>query len=164
MASSNVGQMIPLVRFFEKIVDWLGLSRNAGSLLAVLYSEKYRGDEMLSLEELADATSYSRSNVTLILSQLEALGIVEGETDLNQTGRGRRRILYRIQEALPSPFFLMLRTMDDRLRDSLGDIESLRQTLGPESAHLDRMLNDFAEAAQDAIDSIAESPKTTARF
>jgi DNA-binding transcriptional regulator GbsR (MarR family) len=164
MTSNNVGGMIPLVRFFEKIVEWLGLSRNAGSLLAVLYSEKYGDGERLSLEQLADATSYSRSNVTLILSQLEALGIVDGETDLSQTGRGRRRLLYRIREDVPSPFFLMLRTMDDRLRDSLGDIESLRRTLGSESAHLDRMLDDFAEAAQDAIDSIAKPPEKVVRL
>jgi DNA-binding transcriptional regulator GbsR (MarR family) len=158
MSTNNVGEMLPLVRFFEKIVEWLGLSRNAGSLLTVLYVEKYGDGRKLSLEELAEATSYSRSNVTLILSQLEALGIVEGETDLNQTGRGRRRILYSISDDVPSPIFLLVRTMEDRLRDSLGDIDGLRETLGAEIPHVDKMLVDFCKEIRDAIEILSESP------
>ena len=56
MKTKNVEDMLPLVHFFEKLVEWLGLSRNAGSILAVLYAERYRNRGRLSLEELAEAT------------------------------------------------------------------------------------------------------------
>ena len=78
----------PLIRFFEKQAEWIGLSKNAGPVLAALYTAKYETGERVSLEDLADSTSYSRSNVSLILTQLEALGIAIGEIDYSQTGRG----------------------------------------------------------------------------
>ena len=161
MKTKNVEDIFPLVRFFEKLVEWLGLSRNAGSLLAVLYAERYRNHGRLSLEELAEATSYSRSNVTLILSQLEAIGIVEGETDLNQTGRGRRRILYQINDEVPSPISLLVRTMEDRLHDSLKDIDGLRDTLGAESPSIGRMLDDLESDVRAALQLLSEPATKT---
>lgn len=161
MYTNNVGEMLPLVRLFENLAEWLGLSRNSGSLLTVLYLEKYGDGQKLSLKDLAEATCYSRSNVTLILSQLETFGILQGEADLNQTGRGRRRILYSINDNAPSPIFLLIRKMEDRLRDSLGDMENLRQTLGAEVPHIDEMLDDFSEVAHAAISLLSQAPTRT---
>ncbi len=161
VTTSRVVDMLPLVHFFEKLVEWLGLSRNSGSLLAVLYAERYATGERLSLEELAEATSYSRSNVTLILSQLEAAGIVEGETDLNQTGRGRRRILYRIRKEIPSPVFLMIRTMEDRLHDSLDDLDVIKKTLSEDGPSIRRMLDDFGREIRSAIELLSRPPASS---
>jgi DNA-binding transcriptional regulator GbsR (MarR family) len=164
MADINLDKMGPIVRYFNKMVDSLGLSRNSGSILALLYIEKYKTGETLNLDEIAEATSYSRSNVTLILSQLEAMGIVYGETDLSQTGRGRRRILYRLAEGVPSPISLMLKQMTDKLADNLDEIESLKESFGSEMPALMKMFLDFEEEVKEAIKSLSKATTKTVKM
>ncbi len=56
----------------------------------------------LSPEEICSITGFSRSSVSVIISQLEVIGIVDGLIDSSQTGRGRRRTLYSISGGLSS--------------------------------------------------------------
>jgi DNA-binding transcriptional regulator GbsR (MarR family) len=102
MTESSLRAYSRLIRFFEKQVEWLGLARNAGPVLAVLNLAKYKSNTRMSAEEISESTSYSRSSVGLILSQLEALGLVFGEADYTQTGRGRES-LEKLYEA-DAPF------------------------------------------------------------
>jgi DNA-binding transcriptional regulator GbsR (MarR family) len=139
------------------MVESLGLSRNSGSILALLYIKKYQNGGQLSLEEIADATHYSRSNVTLILSQLEALGLVYGETDLTQTGRGRRRILYRLADGSSSPVSLLLKKTNETLKGNLRELKSLKASLGSKMPSLMKMFNDFEEEVNEAINVMSDT-------
>ena len=158
MSKHKMSELAPVVRFFDKIVEWLGLSRNAGSILAAMYLEKYDTDEKLSLEEIADETKYSRSNVALNLSQLESMGFVYGEPDSSQTGRGRRRILYHLSDNMVSPFSWMIRILQDRLNNGLKDVNSLKDTYSTDSMVIDRMLIDFEEEMKAILDRMTELP------
>ena len=80
----------PLTRLFEKVAKWIGLSTNAGPVLASLFVESYSTGNRLSSDEICKGTGYSRANAGLIISQLEALGVIEGQRDYDQTGRGRK--------------------------------------------------------------------------
>ncbi len=140
-----------LVRFFEKQVEWLGLARNAGSVLAMLYLAKYKTDTRMSAEEISEATSYSRSSVGLILSQLEALGLVFGEGDYTQTGRGRRRTLYTIEESGSSLASLIVKKTVDRLQSSIHEIESLEKLYGADASFVTQMLDDFKKEALESL-------------
>jgi DNA-binding transcriptional regulator GbsR (MarR family) len=160
MADVNLDKIGPIVRYFNKMVESLGLSRNSGSILALLYLEKYETGDSLNLDEIAEATNYSRSNVTLILSQLEAMGIVYGETDMSQTGRGRRRILYQLKDGVPSPISLLLKQMKDKLNDNLNEIGSLKESFGKDMPALKKMLDDFEEEVSEAIKSLTKTTTT----
>ncbi|TFG33929.1 hypothetical protein EU527_05975 [Candidatus Thorarchaeota archaeon] len=146
-----------LVRFFEKQAEWIGLAKNAGPILAALYVAKYEPGEKISLEDLSDLTRYSRSNVSLILTQLEALGIVYGEIDHSQTGRGRRRILYEIDERFTSLISLVVKTTILRLKETLSDIESLRKMEEHGLKRINEMLDDFQNEAEASLPSFLQS-------
>jgi DNA-binding transcriptional regulator GbsR (MarR family) len=139
--------MPKVVRFFEESVERLGLSKNAGSVLAVLYAEKYNSGRKLSLEELAKATSYSRSSVTLILSQLKSLGIVQETMDSKQSGRGRRRILYDLEDGVKSPMALLVAQIRACLQDTIGEIEFLLEA-NKDVSYLNKMLNAFKKETE----------------
>ncbi len=140
-----------LVRFFEKQADWLGLPRNTGPVLASLYVAKYESDKKLSVDEICDFTHYSRSNVGLILSQLEALGLATGGADFQQSGRGRRRVLFTIDDSGSSLLSLGIRKMVDRLEDLVSQINVLMGIYGDDAPHIIRMLKNFKTDAQKSI-------------
>ncbi|MFW9807247.1 MAG: hypothetical protein ACFFFK_11015, partial [Candidatus Thorarchaeota archaeon] len=78
----------PITRLFEKVAKWIGLSANAGPVLAALFMESYETGNRMSSDDICHSTGYSRANAGLIISQLEALGVIEGRRDYDQTGRG----------------------------------------------------------------------------
>lgn len=155
MPGFNLKKYNPIVRLFEKQVEWLGLSRNAGPILAAIYISKYRDERKLNAEQIADATNYSRSNVGLVLSQLEALGLIYGEMDFSQTGRGRRRILYSVEEG-SSLASLSIKKTIDRLEESIREIDTLLVILNPETPEMPKMLSKFKHEAEAAVSSLSE--------
>lgn len=140
-----------LVRYFEKQVEWLGLARNAGPVLAVLYLAKYKTDSKMSAEEISESTSYSSSSVGLILLQLEVLGLAFGEADYTQTERGRRRTLYTIEESGSSLASLMVKKTVDRLQESIHEIESLEKLYGADAPFVTQMLDDFKKESLESL-------------
>ncbi len=146
-------KMTPIIRYFNKVVEWLGLSRNSGSILALLYLARYDIGAKLSLDEISKATQYSRSNVTLILTQLESLGLLDGETDITQAGRGRRRTLYSIADDVSSPISILVKQAHHRLLVNLQEIKSLSSSLGSENNPLTLMLEDFENETKEALKS-----------
>jgi DNA-binding transcriptional regulator GbsR (MarR family) len=147
MMGSSLKAYSRLVRYFEKQVEWLGLARNAGPVLAVLYLAKYKTGSKMSAEEISESTSYSRSSVGLILSQLEALSLAFGEADYTQTGRGRRRTLYTIEESGSSLASLIVKKTVGRLQESIHEIESLEKLYGSDAPFVTQMLDDFRKEA-----------------
>ena len=129
----------PVTRLFEKVARWIGLSSNAGPVLAALFLEQYGTAEKLSSEDVCRITGYSRANAGLIISQLEALGVIEGARDYDQTGRGRKRVLYSVNGSFTEVFELGVISIQDRLvgmtRD-LDTIENLDSSFKPSIAHL----------------------------
>ena len=146
----------PLTRLFEKLARWVGLSGNAGPVLAALFIEKYMNDGQLSSEDICSMTGYSRANAGLIISQLEGLGVIEGQRDYDQTGRGRKRVLYRIRGNFSDVFALGLRTMQDRLDSMSEDVDYIT---GIEDPQLGKMLKDMRKVIRSKKTEIDSASK-----
>ncbi|MFX1580580.1 MAG: hypothetical protein ACFFBJ_13105, partial [Promethearchaeota archaeon] len=125
MANSNGFLKGPITRLFEKVAKWIGLSINAGPVLAALFMESYDTGNRMCSDDICKATGYSRANAGLIISQLEALGVVEGRRDYDQTGRGRKRVLYAIDGTFGDIFNLGVMSLLDRLGAMMKDIQSI---------------------------------------
>ncbi|TFG30893.1 hypothetical protein EU527_13810 [Candidatus Thorarchaeota archaeon] len=115
----------PMLRLFERIARWIGLSPNAGPVLAALFIEHYNSGERLCSDDICQVTGYSRANAGLIISQLEALGIIDGQRDYDQTGRGRKRVLYTVNGTFATIFDIGIISIQDRLNAMLKDLEAI---------------------------------------
>ncbi len=144
----------PITRLFEKVAKWIGLSTNAGPVLAALFMESYETGNRMSSDDICRATGYSRANAGLIISQLEALRIIEGRRDYDQTGRGRKRVLYAIDGSFGDIFNLGVMSLLDRLGAMMKDIHSINDLRSGREDSLTSMLNDIRKVLQDRIDSL----------
>ena len=115
----------PTTRLFEKVAKWIGLSVNAGPVLAALFIKDYENGERLSSDDICQITGYSRANAGLIVSQLEALGIIDGQRDYDQTGRGRKRVLYAVNGSFSDIFEIGIISIQDRLNGILKDLNTI---------------------------------------
>ncbi|MHA1965302.1 MAG: hypothetical protein ACW97G_12035 [Candidatus Thorarchaeota archaeon] len=144
----------PITRLFEKVAKWIGLSTNAGPVLAALFMESYETGNRMSSDDLCKATGYSRANAGLIISQLEALGIIEGQRDYDQTGRGRKRVLYSIDGDFGEIFNLGVMSLLDRLGAMMKDIQSIEDLRSGREDALKPMLRDIKKVIQARFDSL----------
>lgn len=113
------------VRICKKHLRWLGLSGASRDVLTVLLLENYWSGKPLSPEEICSLTGFSRSSVSVIISQLEVIGIVDGHIDSSQTGRGRRRTLYSVSGGLSSLTLFGIKRIAVELQDLIDDVESI---------------------------------------
>jgi DNA-binding transcriptional regulator GbsR (MarR family) len=125
MVEANGLMKGPTTRLFEKVARWIGLSPNAGPVLAALFIEHYESGERLSSDDICRITGYSRANAGLIVSQLEAIGIIDGQRDYDQTGRGRKRVLYTVNGTFPDIFELGIISIQDRLDGMLKELDAI---------------------------------------
>ncbi|MFW9958655.1 MAG: hypothetical protein ACFFCT_11350 [Candidatus Odinarchaeota archaeon] len=125
MGESNGLIKVPMIRLFEKVAKWIGLSPNAGPVLAAFFLEQYNSGEKLSSDDICRVTGYSRANAGLIVSQLEALGVIDGQRDYDQTGRGRKRVLYTINGSFADIFQLGVIGIQDRLNGMIRDLDAI---------------------------------------
>ena len=146
----------PITRLFEKVAKWIGLSTNAGPVLAALFVESYETGDRMSSDDICKATGYSRANAGLIISQLEALGVIEGRRDYDQTGRGRKRVLYAIDGNFGDIFNLGVMSLLDRLGAMMKDINSIEDLRSGREDSLAPMLNDIKKVIQRRIKSLEE--------
>lgn len=144
----------PITRLFEKVAKWIGLSSNAGPVLAALFIESYETGNRMSSDDICKATGYSRANAGLIISQLEALRIIEGNRDYDQTGRGRKRVLYAIKGDFREIFNLGVMSLMDRLGTMMKDIQSIQDLRSGRNDALGPMLRDIKKVIQERIDSL----------
>jgi DNA-binding transcriptional regulator GbsR (MarR family) len=144
----------PITRLFEKVAKWIGLSSNAGPVLAALFIESYETGNRMSSDDICKATGYSRANAGLIISQLEALRIIEGNRDYDQTGRGRKRVLYTIKGDFRDIFNLGVMSLMDRLGTMMKDIQSIDDLRSGRKDALGPMLKDMKKVIQERIDSL----------
>ncbi|MGD9397795.1 MAG: hypothetical protein PVJ05_15270 [Candidatus Thorarchaeota archaeon] len=153
----------PITRLFEKVAKWIGLSANAGPVLAALFMESYETGNRLSSDDICKATGYSRANAGLIISQLEALGVIEGQRDYDQTGRGRKRVLYSIDGDFGEIFNLGVMSLLDRLGAMMKDIQSIEDLRSGREDALKPMLRDIKKVIQERIESleVVSSAKVT---
>ena len=153
----------PITRLFEKVAKWIGLSANAGPVLAALFMESYETGNRLSSDDICKATGYSRANAGLIISQLEALGVIEGQRDYDQTGRGRKRVLYSIDGDFGEIFNLGVMSLLDRLGAMMKDIQSIDDLRSGREDALKPMLRDIKKVIQERIESleVVSSAKVT---
>ena len=146
----------PITRLFEKVAKWIGLSTNAGPVLAALFMESYETGNRMSSDDICKATGYSRANAGLIISQLEALGVIEGRRDYDQTGRGRKRVLYAIDGSFGDIFNLGVMSLLDRLGAMMKDIHSIEDLRSGREDSLAPMLNEIKKVVKGRIDSLEE--------
>ena len=146
----------PITRLFEKVAKWIGLSTNAGPVLAALFIESYETGNRMSSDDICKVTGYSRANAGLIISQLEALGVIEGRRDYDQTGRGRKRVLYAIDGNFGDIFNLGVMSLLDRLGAMMKDINSIEDLRSGREDSLAPMLNDIKKVIQRRIKSLEE--------
>ena len=125
MVEANGLMKGPTTRLFEKVAKWIGLSPNAGPVLAALFIENNESGDRLSSDDICQITGYSRANAGLIVSQLEALGVIIGQRDYDQTGRGRKRVLYSINGSFSDIFELGIISIQDRLNGMLKDLDTI---------------------------------------
>jgi DNA-binding transcriptional regulator GbsR (MarR family) len=144
----------PITRLFEKVAKWIGLSANAGPVLAALFMESYETGNRMSSDDICKCTGYSRANAGLIISQLEALGVIEGQRDYDQTGRGRKRVLYAIDGSFGEIFNLGVMSLMDRLGAMMKDIRSIEDLRSGREDSLAPMLKDIRKVIQERIDSL----------
>jgi DNA-binding transcriptional regulator GbsR (MarR family) len=149
-----------LVRYLERQAEWLGLARNAGPVIATLFLSKFGSGDRLSADDVAKVTGYSRNYVSIILSQLEALGVANGEMDHTQTGRGRRRILYEIDTTMSSIASLGVKKTIDHLHESLGEIRNLRDLYNDNSG-IGKLLESLEKETQEALATLTSSQVKT---
>ena len=146
----------PITRLFEKVAKWIGLSTNAGPVLAALFMESYETGNRMSSDDICKATAYSRENAGLIISQLEALGVIEGRRDYDQTGRGRKRVLYAIDGNFGDIFNLGVMSLLDRLGAMMKDIHSIEDLRSGREDSLAPMLDEIKKVVKGRIDSLEE--------
>ncbi|MHA1770588.1 MAG: hypothetical protein ACTSYL_10495 [Candidatus Thorarchaeota archaeon] len=139
-----------LLKLFEKLANWLNLSENAAPALAALLYEKYKTGQRLSAKEISERTGYSRASVGTIMAELVMTGIVTGHRDNDQTGRGRRRILYGIDGDVSMLFLAGVDRMLQRLQVIKHDIVQLHDEVKDEKA-LGSMLKDLHVKIDDSI-------------
>lgn len=150
----------PTTRLFEKVAKWIGLSPNAGPVLAALFIEHYETGERLSSDDICEVTGYSRANAGLIVSQLEALGVIDGQRDYDQTGRGRKRVLYAVNGTFSDIFELGVISIQDRLNGILKDLHTIENIdAGPKGsfAQLMKEVRKSVENRQEELRSISSS-------
>ena len=116
----------------------------------------------MSSEEICESTGYSRANAGLIISQLEGLGIVDGQRDYDQTGRGRKRVLYTIPGDFSDVFSLGILTIQDRLDSILKDIAGLEEFVDENRGPIPELIRDMkhtVSAHSREADGIAKATK-----
>jgi DNA-binding transcriptional regulator GbsR (MarR family) len=148
----------PLTRLFEKVAKWIGLSANAGPVLAALFVESYSTGKRMSSDEICRATGYSRANAGLIISQLEALGVIEGQRDYDQTGRGRKRVLYAIDGGFIDIFNLGVKSLMDRLEAMLKDINTIESIINGRDESITPLLDDIKKVLLERMDELEVAP------
>ena len=145
------------VSFFVNFSEWIGLQRNAGMALATLYVVKDTEFEKMSAEDIAKVTGYSRSNVSLVLSQLEALNLVVSENDETQTGRGRKRILYFVSKDATSPISFAVSKILGQLQELHTALENIEDHPNDKPLSLLKTIEEFHQEAEKAVSSLAKS-------
>ena len=138
----------PITRLFERIARWIGLSPNAGPVLAALFIEHYNSGERMSSDDICQVTGYSRANAGLIISQLEALGIIDGERDYDQIGRGRKRVLYTLNGTFSTIFDLGIISIQDRLDAMLKDLNAIEDIDSKPKGSLARLLKEIRKSIE----------------
>ncbi len=147
-----------VVRLFERLAGWLGLGANTAPTLAVLFFEKYRTGRMLSSEELSRRTGYSRAGTGMVLAELLDAGVVYRQKDPDQTGRGRKRILYAVNGDFATLFVLGIKRMTESLRSMRDQITELLNS-SPNEGGLLRMLRDLHRRVCEGIECLERLPK-----
>ncbi|MHA2360026.1 MAG: hypothetical protein ACXAB5_07115 [Candidatus Thorarchaeota archaeon] len=151
----------PITRLFEKVAKWIGLSTNAGPVLAALFMERYSTDNRMSSDEICKVTGYSRANAGLIISQLEALGVVEGQRDYDQTGRGRKRVLYAIDGNFGDIFNLGVMSLMDRLGAMMKDVATIEKIMNGREDTLAPMFEDIKKVLAARMDELEVAPSSS---
>lgn len=148
----------PITRLFEKVAKWIGISTNAGPVLAALFTEKYSTGNKMSSDEICKVTGYSRANAGLIISQLEALGVIEGQRDYDQTGRGRKRVLYSINGSFSEIFNLGVMSLVDRIGAMMKDIATVENIMNGRQDAISPMLEDIKKVLTAHMDELEVAP------
>ncbi len=148
----------PIVRLFAKLSEWVGLSDNIAPAAASLFLQRYGDEKPLGSEDICEITGYSRANAGLIISQLEALGVISGQRDYQQTGRGRKRLLYKTDMNIEGFFALGVERVVDQLQSMLSDIDAVEEEFGEKDKRLLKMMKELRDEIENNLAIFKELP------
>ncbi|MBD3406303.1 MAG: hypothetical protein GF411_09355 [Candidatus Lokiarchaeota archaeon] len=142
-------------RLCKKIVDFWGLGENVASVLGQLVIAKYTDMKPLSAEYICDRVPYSRSSINTTLNTLESLEIISHTTDTSQTGRGRKKKLYRLRVSVDDLLELGLKMTLDRVKS----IEILSKKVHRDLKNIEPRLAVIAREIKEAADCLFDKDK-----
>ena len=128
-----------VARLLATGTPWVGLPRATSQVVSALYLHKCEHGGPLGQQEICDITHLSSSTVSMILSQLEANGVVDRFIDNSYKSKGRRRLLFYLELELDDLLFRGIKKVRTELQRILGDLHDFKQevSLGTnESTHL----------------------------
>ncbi len=127
MTEPSICKNEELATIFKTHLRWVGLSEAAQDIIAILMVENYCTGGGLSPEEIGSITGYARSSISVILSQLKILGLIEGKLDLERKGQGRRRKIFHVKGGGGGLTLFGVRRLAVELQSLLDELEVLRQ-------------------------------------
>ncbi|MHA2357130.1 MAG: hypothetical protein ACXADC_18315 [Candidatus Thorarchaeota archaeon] len=145
MTEASICKNEELANIFKTHLRWVGLSEAAQDILAILMVENYCTNEGLSPEEIRSITGFARSSISVILSQLKILGLVEGKLDLERKRKGRRRMLFHVKGGIGGLTLFGVRRLAVELQSLLDEMEILRQGSSSDDETSLRMLSFLEE-------------------
>jgi len=128
-----------VARLLAAGTPWIGLPRATSQVVSALYLHKCEHGGPLGQQEICDITHLSSSTVSMILSQLEAIGIVDRFIDNSYKSKGRRRLLFYLEMELNDLLYRGIKKVRAELQRILGDLHDFKQETSPsknESTHL----------------------------
>ncbi|MHA2027074.1 MAG: hypothetical protein ACXACG_00320 [Candidatus Thorarchaeota archaeon] len=117
-------------RILELGAQWIGLQRTSGVILSILYIHECTDREQLSIRRMSELTGLSASTISTICSQLEAFGIIVGQSGKSNQTRGRRKTVFSLRIGIHDLLHLGIKNYMNHVRRILGDIETIKNDSG----------------------------------
>ncbi len=132
MDDATRSSMESITKLLQITAGMLGLQRSAGSVLAALYLSDFESGGRMSSKEVSDVTGLSRSMISMVLSQLQSLDIIDTHLDVTKKQGGRRTMLYSLRMGVHDLLKLVIQKYLEQTQRILNDLEQVKSGL-PES-------------------------------
>lgn len=136
-----------IIKVLQIGAEMLGLQRSVGSVLATFYATDFESGEKLSAKDVSEATGLSRSMISMVLSQLESLDIIDTYLDGSRKGGGRRTMLFTLRVGIHQLLKMGIKKHLEQVQRILNDLETLKDNIDtdelPSRMVIDRVLGEL---------------------
>lgn len=116
-------------KILQVTAEMLGLQRSAGSVLASLYLSDFEAGERLSSKDISNSTGLSRSMVSMVLSQMQSLDIIDTHLDASKKGGGRRTMLFSLRMGIHDLLKMVIQKYIEQIHRILNDLEQTKNQI-----------------------------------